>query len=258
MNLLICGGYNWITYNIIENALKRNKIKKIVIYDNFEFMSSKFSSIFINECQSMLEEYKHLYDDIIYVIPGDCKDKNKLQEIYNNFNINIVINNIKYNYNKSIKENNNNLYISHENIIQLNVKYNIYKYISINRYYSHNHIHLKTIKYNIKDETYLTYFNIFNMQKIMNPDTVYNINYTDYLYGNHITNNTNIHYKYNYLNKIGTTPYIFNDNFYISNDNDIVNTINLILYNNYLTHENNIKYKKIDYKYLNQIKNIII
>ena len=102
MNLLICGGYNWITYNIIENALNKSKIKKIVIYDNFELMVSKFSSIFINFCQSMLEEYKHLYDDIIYVIPGDCKDKNKLQEIYNNFNINIVINVIKYNYNKSI------------------------------------------------------------------------------------------------------------------------------------------------------------
>ena len=38
-----------------------------------------FSSIFVNECQFMLEEYKHLYDEFIYIINGDCRDKLKIR-----------------------------------------------------------------------------------------------------------------------------------------------------------------------------------
>ena len=75
MNILVCGGYNWLTYELINRLLNHTSIRSIVIYDNFDYMNSMFSSIFENKCQEKMESYKYLYNDFIHIINGDCKDK---------------------------------------------------------------------------------------------------------------------------------------------------------------------------------------
>lgn len=261
MNLLICGGYNWLSYEIIKKYI--NQVNKIIIIDKFDFLNSDNASIFENNIQCKIEEYKHLFNDIIFIYNLNLKDKYKLDEIFNYHKINMVINNIKYNYNKNYKENEENLLCSHENIIQCIKKYDIQNYISINRTYSHNNIHLSNNNTNLKENTNLTYLNIFNMQKILNNDIVYNINYTDYLKGIHITNNTNIIFKYNYLNKIKSTVCNLNEKCFLSRSDELLyiinNLINNILITNLSTMQNKslffsnniiLKSKEIKYKEL--------
>ena len=249
MNILVCGGYNWLTYELINRLLNHTSIRSIVIYDNFDYMNSMFSSIFENKCQEKMESYKYLYNDFIHIINGDCKDKDKLDRIYKDYKISCVLNNIKYNYRKT-KEENEILLQYHKHIIELNIQYNITKYISIFRYYTHKHIHLYSVNYDIINHSKQLYDSIIVLQDKMNPDYIYNIDYKDYLYGDKITHNTNIYYKYYYIHKIGSGTFIYKDTFYISKDDEQIETIIDILSNKIHKHYISLKTKKYTYNKL--------
>ena len=128
-NVLIYGGYNWFGYEIINTLLRENSFTHFIIVDSFQ------NHFWKSHIKDKFDNYRHLYEEDIFLWSIDVKDRYKLEELYKAHNITHVINNIKYNTNDVYSKEKTDGY---RHIAELNIKYNIQSYICLYRKITHD------------------------------------------------------------------------------------------------------------------------
>lgn len=170
-DLLIYGGFNWLGYELINYFVSKRQIRHFIIIDNFSYFLDK------DNIKNKLDEYRHLYNENIYLYNINIKDKEDIQDVYKKFNIKYVVNNIKYNI-KDNSETHKIKMIGYNNIHELNNKYDIKQCITLIREYSHNNI-----LFNNQNKDFKNLSKIFNNAVIDIFKNNFIVSTQDYIYG---------------------------------------------------------------------------
>ncbi len=217
MNILFIGGNHKLCINLIYNLLNKNNKFNITILDNQRNL--------YKSTETVNHHFEYLKGDIYNYYYGNIEDKELIFRICKNHDINIIINNVKYNVLKNFEENYNSQTIGNFNILSAAKEYNMYKIINIIHNFSSNYYNLT--KYNDLKKN-MSFFILYNsnLADIMKMcDKTYNIIYYDNLYyNNYELTNANIE-KYIYSFKIGDKPYVNNINMNFVNSDSVVNAI---------------------------------
>lgn len=185
-DILIFGGFDWLGYELTKLFIEKNIFSNIIIVDNFKNYLSKD-----NKVKSKFDEYAHLYNENIFIHTINIKDKSELEKIYKSYNIDSIINNIKFNYLSNESER-NDLLLGYANIIKLNDMYSIEKYIYLTRTYTHEKILFNKNKIdNFLEENFIFNESVF----LINENKGLLINTPDYIFGNKCYNSNNFFYK---------------------------------------------------------------
>lgn len=185
-DILIFGGFNWLGYELTKLFIEKNIFSNIIIVDNLNNYLSKD-----NRVKGKFDEYAHLYNENIFIHTINIKDKSELETIYKSYNIDTVINNIKFNY-LSNKNERNDLLHGYANIIKLNDLYSIEKYIYLTRTYTHE----KVLFNHNKIDNFLEENFVFNESTfLINEDKGVLINIPDYIFGSKCYDSNNFFYK---------------------------------------------------------------
>jgi hypothetical protein len=212
-DLIFYGGLNWLGYAIFDEIVKSNKIIKFIIIDNFSNYLDK------DNIKIKFDNYKHLYNVDLFLYNINIKDKDKLKDIYNQFNINYCIINIKYNIYSSFFENKDKIN-GYKNINNLNKTYNVSNVIGLIRTISHNCIYLNTLKKNIVEYNN-NYNNIF--LNIFHNSVILEIK--DYVYGDKKDKYNNIIETINTIIRTKSPIPFIHGNTFLTKDTDIINCI---------------------------------
>lgn len=218
MNILFIGGNHKLCIDFLDKMLDKKIKFNIVVLDNQRKQYTQNETINYH--------FEYLKGDIYEYYYGSFENKDLLYNICKTHNINVIINNVKYNVKCCFEENYNILINGYYNILKITKELNINKIINIRRLYLNDYYNLQKIT-NLREHTY--FFNIHNqkLECIMGLDNiVYNIDYYDNLYYNSIHEfSNNLIEKYIYSFKIGDKPYIQNINMYFVNSDNIINSI---------------------------------
>ena len=215
MNILIIGGHGTISKCLIHQLLNKKINFKVICYDNNN-----------NNGKNLYDDYQYLEEDCVSFIYGDICDNQKIENIINENKINVIINGIKYNPERSFETNFEILVNGYNSLCRLSSIYNI-KLINIYRFISGSYYNFKHIRSHVKRQIK----EIHKMQKIMNNlfdehknKNIYNIIYHDYLYHNEVYVN-NIIDKYIKMFMIGDKPYFQNIDPTFNDVNEIISII---------------------------------
>ena len=233
-DLLIYGGFNWVGYELINHFVSTKQIRHFIIIDNFSYLLDK------DNIKNKLDEYRHLYNENIYLYNINIKDKEDIQDVYEQFNIKYVVNNIKYNI-KDNSEIQKIKMIGYKNIKELNNKYNIKQSIILIREYSHN-----TILLNNQNKDFKILSKMFNNALINIFKNDFIVSTHDYVYGDLKDKHNDIFELLKRIYKSGT-PFItdLQHNAYMVLDKDLIECIIKYLEENI---QLNIKITKINYE----------
>lgn len=217
MNILIIGGNNHLTNSFIDRLLILKLRFNVVVYDNNESLDNNRKNKFCD-----VEKYfGYLVNNEYTKVHGDIFDRNKILETCKTFNINYIINNIKYNPWKSKFDNIRTL-----NRIVENIKYccdnqNIMRIIMMNRFFSSDFFLLYKMnnikKYSIEYSKFqVDLISLYELDSI----TKY-IDYTDNVIGNNQYSNNLLFESYMNMFKIQARPYVY-DKFQTFNNVDTI------------------------------------
>jgi hypothetical protein len=205
MNILILGGNNHLTNSFIDKLLTLKFNFKVVVYDNNESLDNNRKNMFCD----VDKYFGYLVNDEYIKVYGDIFERDKILETCQKFNINYIINNIKYNPWKSKFDNIRILSRVIENIRYCCDNHEIMRIIMMNRFFS-NDYHLLTKMKNIKKHS--IEYGKLQVELIMlyelNSITKY-IDYTDYVIGNDQYSKNLLFESYINMFKIQTRPYTY-------------------------------------------------
>lgn len=185
-DILIFGGFNWLGYELTKMFIEKNIFSNIIIVDNLENYLSKD-----NKIKRQFDNYRHLYDENIFMYNVNIKDKEALDKIYEKHHIKSVVNNIKFNCHFTDDEK-RNILDGYANIVKLNDTYSVSKYIYLTRCYTHEKILFKQHKrLNLLEDNL-----IFNERTfLINKDKGHHVNLPDYIFGNKCYDSRNLFFK---------------------------------------------------------------
>lgn len=228
MNILLLGGNHNFSLHIIEKLLLLKKNFNIVIIDNNISRNQNYN----NFCD-VYKHYGYLDETNLKIIHENANNKIIIKNICKKYNINYIINNIKYNQKYSFQDNYNNLIHGYGNLLDYcyDKELNIIKVINIYRLITAKYYNLQYNKNrNIQNES--RGFN--DTQKCLNSffdhkNKIVNVQYNDYIIGNdNICNN--LIEKYIYMFKIGDVPYAHDTNIYFHHIDELIASIFVVLF----------------------------
>ena len=237
MNILILGGNNHLSNSFIDKLLTLRQNFRIIVYDNNESLDNELKNNFCN----VDKYFGYLVNNEYTKVYGDIHDREKLLETCESYNINFIINNIKFNPWKSKIQNIRKLNRIIENIQYCNEKLNFTRIIFINRFFSSDYylLHkIKRLKQNSIEygKTQLSFIKIYGLERI----TKY-IDYTDNIISEDKYNNNVLFESFINMFKIQTKPYAHDVSVSFSYMNSIIAAmIMYVVYNDRLEQRNTI------------------
>jgi hypothetical protein len=213
-DIIIFGGFNWLGYEIVNEFVKSRYIKNFIIVDSFSRFLER------ENIKEKFDEYRHLYGEDLHLFNVNIKDKEQLEEIYNRFNIQYCILNVKYNIydsNSQIKDK----FIGYNNIKCLNNDFNVKKILCIMRKISHNQFCLNNMNKDI-----VSMNQIFNNNMVDVFSNSYKLWIRDYLHGNKKDKTYNdIHHKVKTIIKSGSPIFYHNCDIYLTKDEELLDSV---------------------------------
>ena len=219
-NVLIYGGFNWIGYELTDTFIRGNMVTNIVIVDIMK------NHLYKDNIKAKFDNYAHLYDENVFLYVVDFKDKDKLLEIYRNHNINIVINNIKYNIydTPSQKE---DIELGYNNIKDIHQELDISNYVYITRQYTHDSVLLNNQCRNITEDCLLFNENMYKISNTIGTEILI----PDYVFGDKKDKYNDIVMKMYNILRAGSSLFVREDKFYCLYDVDLlIHIIRVVFY----------------------------
>ena len=123
MNILFIGGNHKLCIEFLYQILDKNLQFKITILDNQRSL--------YKENETIQHHFEYLNGDIYTYYYGNIENKELLINICQKHNIDIIINNVKYNVYKTFEENYNSQIIGNFNVLSIASNLKINKVINI-------------------------------------------------------------------------------------------------------------------------------
>ena len=233
MNILIIGGNNHISNVFIEKMLYLNIQFRIVIYDNNSSLNHKKKSLFCD----VKDYFEYLGEDLIQFVYGDITDTKKFVDTCRKYEINFIINNVKYCPYKSNMMNLHNLMHGMRSICEYSQSSTkLKKVINIQRLYSNDFCYVEK-KENICIESH-RFVEIQNcmIENMMLDHLCVNIRYEDFVI-NTLDKNPIID-QYVHMFNIGCVPHAYNIHIKLNKIEDIIAAIIMYIRFDQLKHGN--------------------